>query len=510
MATTKASSNTSLLQQLQALRASDSLNTSASDTNAHILHSIGILGGLSISQLTQGENTASDPLALLDPALDTLPYLFILNSQLDKSFGKSKGLNDNLRLGGRLYQKLATFLTHFNPVEVRYAGAAWRQIVDTLASIILEEQDADLTAPVILMAGAILRLDPTAGTFTSSHLKYIQICLETRMYAQACLILDNDIHSLPPNNALYPVGIFSCSSHSLSDAYITVQSGLTGKLNLNDVIEYYLSGAMVYIGLKRWTSAIFCLEHVLSVPSSNAASGYMLEAYKKWTLTNLLANGRPCSLPKIAGGASLKTLRALAKPYDIVADAFTRNNSRKLRTEVEEAQDVFREDGNYGLVLQVVNHHQKLSVSSLGKVYAAIPLASLTLDVPPDQGEAYVNSLINAGILNGRLEQSTENGGPVVLRFSQDNMAGPQAKSETQLRQELIVQANRMKGLAQHVAGVDQRISLSKEYLELVRKARKTKEDRAHEEDAMDVTYVDAPMSGQLSDEEESVMADAG
>jgi len=502
----KSSSNAALLQQLQSLR-TPTAGTPA-QLNTHISQTVSTLESLSASQLSQGSDKAGqDLLDVLDPALDTLPYLYVLKTQIDQSIGKSRALNDKVRIGGALYQRLTTFLSLFDPVEIRYAGTAWRKLLDVLAAVILEERAADLTAPIILMASAMLRLDPSSGTFTSNHLRFVQICLEKRMYAQACLILDSDIHSLPSSSTAPVEGIFSCSPFPLSDGYVTIRSGLTDKVTLNDVLEYYLSGAMAYIGLKRWSSAMFFLEHVLSVPSNNAANGYMLEAYKKWTLVNLLVNGKPTALPKSASGSSVKTLKALARPYDTIVDAFTRRDSAiKLRTEVDEAQGVLEDDGNYGLALNVVNHHRKLSIRSLDRVFAAVPLASVSLNVPPGQAEDYVNSLIAEGVLNGRLERSAEEGGPVVLRFFQDNTSGPHAKSETELRRELAMQTNRIKELAQHVAGVDERISLTKEYLDHVRKARKNKEDRnTQEDDAMDVS-----MSAQLSEEEESLMADTG
>lgn len=506
MASMKNSSGEQLWKQLKGLRASKLLINEA-EINSHIAHTLSALNSLSQNQLTPvNGKAASDPLTVLDPGLDTLPYLYALNARLDQSSGKTNGLDENAQLGGPLYQNIARFLTLFDPVEVRYAGGLWRRVLDTLATMIQQGDGADCTAPVFLMASAMLRLDPSAGTFTSSHLKYVQICLENGLLAQACLILDNNIHSLPATNALSTEGTFACSSHPLSSAYITTRSGLTENYTLHDVQEYYLSGAMVYIGLKRWSSALFFLELVLSVPSSNAANGYMLEAYKKWTLVSLLVNGKPSSLPKTAGGSSIKTMRALAKPYDVIADVFSRKDWVRLQTEVEEAKEIFNEDGNYGLALHVMYHHRKLSISSLGRIFAAVPLASLPLDVPPDQVEEYINSIINEGILNGQLEEPAEAGGPMVLRFFQDSISGPQAKSETQLRQQLVVQANRIKELAEHVAGVDQRLGLTKEYLDFVRKARKSKEDRGNDEDVM----TDVPMSGQLSDEEENVMADAG
>jgi len=138
----------------------------------------------------------------------------------------------------------------------------------------------------------MLRLDPSAGTLTSTHRTFLQTCLDTRAYQPGLLILEKDIHSIGPKSPNLADGQFYCSVHNLSNSFISQKSGFTEKLDFHDVLEYYLLGAMVYIGLRNWTLAIFYLEHVLTAPANNAANGPMLEAYKKWVLVSLLVAGR--------------------------------------------------------------------------------------------------------------------------------------------------------------------------------------------------------------------------
>lgn len=63
---------------------------------------------------------------------------------------------------------------------------------------------------------------------------------------------------------------------------------------MTDIQEYYVLGAMAYLGLGRFKKAQQFLEHVLVVPSANTANGLMLEAYKKWVLVNCLVGGKVC------------------------------------------------------------------------------------------------------------------------------------------------------------------------------------------------------------------------
>jgi COP9 signalosome complex subunit 3 len=118
--------------------------------------------------------------------------------------------------------------------------------------------------------------------------------METRSYAAAVPILDNYIHSIPfaiPANTRegleYSV---PCADTATSADFIHTKSGHSEKVNVVDVMEYYVLGAMAYIGVRQFKHAHELLEHVLVVPAANVANGLMLEAYKKWVIVSCLAN----------------------------------------------------------------------------------------------------------------------------------------------------------------------------------------------------------------------------
>lgn len=139
----------------------------------------------------------------------------------------------------------------------------------------------------------MLHVDPSAGTFTSTHLLYVQLCLEAHAYEEARLILDKDIHSIATNSATNNIDFqYLCADFQLSNGFMTPRAGFSDKITLEHVQEYYATGAMAYIGLKDWTNASYFLEHVMAIPTSNVANGMMLEAYKKWTLVELMAHSR--------------------------------------------------------------------------------------------------------------------------------------------------------------------------------------------------------------------------
>ena len=62
-------------------------------------------------------------------------------------------------------------------------------------------------------------------------------------------------------------------------------------MDYRDHLEYFLYGAMLYMGLKMWERALLFLEIVIMAPTNNIASMIMVEAYKKWVLVGLLCTG---------------------------------------------------------------------------------------------------------------------------------------------------------------------------------------------------------------------------
>lgn len=87
------------------------------------------------------------------------------------------------------------------------------------------------------------------------------------------------------------VQVHPCAQHECSSSFITLSNGLTSKLDYRDHLEYFLYGAMLYMGVKKWERALLFLEVVIMAPTNNTASMIMVEAYKKWVLVALLCRG---------------------------------------------------------------------------------------------------------------------------------------------------------------------------------------------------------------------------
>lgn len=200
------------------------------------------------------------PIQILNPSVNTLPYLYVLLAHVHGSSSGKVALgsaNKALLPGGRLWEPILTFLDNFDPIQIRYCGQELRNL---LGAIEKAARQAQLPAIAIqTIRTAILRLDPSSSCFTSTHLSFLRLCLEARDFEGAKPVLENDIFSFPASsdkiahNALHP---YPCSHHDSSSTFITQSSGLTDKITYKDHLQYFLLGGMIYTGLQQWERAL--------------------------------------------------------------------------------------------------------------------------------------------------------------------------------------------------------------------------------------------------------------
>ncbi|KZM25342.1 hypothetical protein ST47_g3537 [Ascochyta rabiei] len=457
------------------------------------------LNGTSASQWLKGADTPQD---ILNPAVHSIAYAFALRHRIAAAVDK-KSPPDSVQPGGALWNKAVLFLETFDPVQMRYAGHEWKRVVDYVEPLARNAGSPSLAiAPI---RSAMIRLDPTTGTFTSTHVDLIRLCLETRSYAAAEPILDNYIHSLPSQiPAAVREGLeysVPCADVARSGEYINRSSGHSGRVVFADVQEYYILGAMAYLGLRQFKKAHHFLEHVLVMPSANVANGLMLEAYKKWVLLSCLVSGEAKQVPRSANATAMKQVRCASKAYEAVAEAYTQlSNPSKLKAQINAGAQTWAEDGNTGLVKAVLDSQTRAYVLRLSRTFSAMPVGNIARSVGGSAEETaqYLETLITDGYLNGRVEQTDKAQAGMVLRFFLDPTQGPLAKSEKQQQQALLAQTQRTKALAGQVQDADYRLTLSKEFIENWKRQQKR---QGASGDAMDTAWDDGV-------EEEDIMVD--
>lgn len=423
-------------------------------------------------------------LEALDPSTNTLPYLYTLNAYTRTALGTSdvKSLAD----------EATVFFATFDPVQVRYAGEAFRSLWEWVAEAYRKLHVTDLSP----LTAAMLRLDPAGATFTVRHLSLIRLSLSQNVSKQALPILDKDIFAFPQSSSQLGVDLALNEDSDFSNTFIKADSGLSGKPSIDCVLEYYLLGATIYIGLRRYDRARLFLEYILVSPSSeHHQSAYQVEAYKKWVLVGLLAEGRRFRLPKCISSRVALSFRALSAAYDALADDFERCDYRKLDAEVTEGADIWLQDGNLQLVQEIGPALLRQRILDLGATYTALHVHQLAhdLDLAHDYVDQALRELADAGRLNGTITNAdTQDRGNAVLRFNNN-----EARSTVSLNAQhssFEAQNERIEELIVAIKDADRRTLLSKEYMDAVKRRNRTAA-AGDPAEPMDLSW-DAPSAG--------------
>jgi COP9 signalosome complex subunit 3 len=436
------------------------------------------------------------PLELLDPAANSIPFLRCLHESI-QTLGKQDTPSAEL-----LFDQACIFFTSFDPVHVRYVGNIWRMLWEW-ASMYMQSQNL---IDQSILSTALLRLDPSATTFTTLHLRFVRQCLAAGTPSQALPLLDQNIFAYPqthPKNAhVEPL----TTEHDLSNAFITTNSGFTEKVKPEYVLEYYLLGAHIYIGTRNYERARLFLEHVILHPTQHhVASALQVDAYKKWILVGLLSEGSIFSYPRTVDIGVWKSLKAVGRAYEALADNFEKRDTLKYRAELEVGANIWHEDGNLSLVQEVGQSLIRYCVADLQKTYAALPVATVAahLSYSADDTFRTLTEMIKQSSLNASLTPGAT-AADAILRFDQ-------APSESTVL-DLEAQTKRVEKLIAAVRDADQRLQLTKEHVALVKRNKQhVAAPDAELADQMDLTW-DAPSAASNipnlmdDDEDEDIM----
>ncbi|KAI1808131.1 hypothetical protein F4811DRAFT_336903 [Daldinia bambusicola] len=402
---------------------------------------------------------------LLDPAINTLSYIAVLHTLLLPS--PASTIPQDVLLG-----KFVRFLYVFDARQARYAKGH-------LHDILLVAGNGQYLPPSVAVRAlgtAILRLDPTGSMLTMSHLNLVKLAYKTNNIEPALPVLDKNIIYFP-GMASYGEPKFLCDLSLPPPAYLSRETGLTTNLRTGLILEYDIFRGMSYCALRDWAKAYAAFERAITYPTrEGGVSKIMVEAYKKWVLVSLLSTGKLSELPSYTGAAASKLYGNLGKPYTALAVLFTADNAEALRAEVDKNAPIWSEDGNTGLVQEVLAAYQKWQVLGLEQIYSKISLAEIrqqTTSAETGQAlqkdedvETLVQNMIISGMLNGVVEKNDD--GTAFLTF-----LSPSAQlSEKDFAKELAGTAARLKQLQPIFKTTKERLGTSKEYIKHVAKEK--------------------------------------
>ncbi|KIW27912.1 uncharacterized protein PV07_07609 [Cladophialophora immunda] len=435
-----------------------------------------------LSKLSPNEIApAKDDLDAISPSNHTILYTYVLVAGIEASAASGKAppkqLPSTALPEGALWPYIAQLLLEFDPVQARYCGVQFLRIVDCVA--LGAEQTANYVPAVSLLHHVILRLDSSSSTLTSTHRTFLRLCLLSQAYAEAVRILDHPIYHIPSSRPDPRTNRCLCSGSDQPWNFLSPATGLSLPVTSRTYLEYYLMGGMCYMAVRRYKDAMFFLEAAFTAPTvQNVASIIMVDAYKKWLFVGLLLTGATPPIPKSVGQNAIRNIRALARPYEAVAEVFKGSSIELLRAEIEAGNQIWQDDGNYGLAVEVFQAFRKFAVQRLSRTFAALSIAEVAKWTSPDpsnlaETKAYVDMLILNGDLSAVITDGP--GGAQTLRFLPTSAA---TRPEAQVESALAAQTRELQVLLKHVQDTEHRMEVSKEYIDYLKKLKKVRDDK--------------------------------
>ncbi|KAF8219143.1 hypothetical protein L208DRAFT_1418768 [Tricholoma matsutake] len=303
-----------------------------------------------------------DPLGVLDMRQNTLGVLYIMSARL--------------LLQGAVpppWQLVQEFCETFIPEHARLAPD--RVTLLAKGIVYLADRMKNLSLAIQPLYDLVRRYPPDLSYLTTIHPIFVLTCVTSRHFTPTLPVL-----SVPITNI----------DTSLSD------------LHYNDNLTYHYSGGCALAALKRWSEAEEFFEICASSPGI-VPSAIQLEALKKLRLVQLIASGKPSSLPKYIHPLLNRILKNT--PYNTLINAYP-HNTELLEDVLEKERQLFNTDKNTGLVMQAIDRAPRWALKRLTATYVTLGLADIARAVKiesEDEVRDIVLSMIESGDISARI-----------------------------------------------------------------------------------------------------------
>lgn len=321
-----------------------------------------------------------DPLSMLDPAHDTLGYLYILATRAAK-VADADGAQQLLRT-------VETFALNLNPEQLQGTGEIVTVLARGIVHVATLINDHVWAMPSMLRVfDAFCRSNNGFNNLTTLHPILVYQGLKTAHY--------DVVHDW-------------AVQHDIVAADVNVSP-----LMYTDVLEYFYYAGMVCTKIGNLQRACEMFEQCICTPSQ-AVSAIQVDAYKKLILVQLLKDGHTSPLPKFVSQAITRAIRGAVVGLDsytslariIEGDASLATLSRepetlraegarttdKLKQKVIGGQDQYAADSNLGLVKRLESTFTHRRVLRLASTFTHISIGTIVdiLGIDAGSGVAVV------------------------------------------------------------------------------------------------------------------------
>ena len=123
----------------------------------------------------------------------------------------------------------------------------------------------------------------------------------------------------------------------------------------------------------------------------------MVEAFKKYVLVSLLAQGKYTGLSKQTSGFVQRGVKKCCNPYIEFANAFATHEMEKVVKVATQYEATFRKENNFGLVKQCIQALARSNIQRLTQTYLTLSLADIAKAVnlqSPKEAEQYLFKMV--------------------------------------------------------------------------------------------------------------------
>ncbi|KAK1754795.1 COP9 signalosome complex subunit 3 [Echria macrotheca] len=413
---------------------------------------------------------ARELLKHVDPTINSISYLALLQAVLS---GEKTPQADS-----SLLSCITKFLLTFDGRQMRYVASA----LSRLLSLVEEGVIFPASIAVELLATALLRFDPTGTMLTCHHLALVKMAYTTDNIDLVLPVIEQTVVFYPGMKGTTADGQYLCDMQLYPSTFI-FDDGFTTKLSSTMVLRYEYECALCFISKRSWQRAFDALQRIITFPSKDTTcSKIMAEGYKKWLLVGLLLTGKTPSLPALTYGGPQKAYGVLGKPYAAIAKAFEGDSADVLKAEFESLGPQFwAEEGNLGLMNEVLSHYQRWKIVDLSAIYTKISLEEIRqltqsaetggpLETVEEIFQLLVD-MVKGGMLKG-VPTLPANGQPGYLEFFTE----AEDLSERDFADQIARIATRVAQLQPLMKATNDRLTTSREYLRYLSKEQKNKD----------------------------------
>lgn len=305
----------------------------------------------------------------------------------------------------------------------------------------------------------ILRLDPSASTFTTRHLSLARAAYSTGCIEPSLRVIDRDVTSFT-STILGKAGPRLCDLEQPVAQWMSRASGMADDVRSEHILEYeYLCG-LIHASRRDWNKSQTAFQRAITHPTKDrGVSKISVNAYKRWLLVGLLGNGSEPVLPSYTPPLVKNACQSIAPVYDSITKLFSSPASGQLRAEIEANEATWQDDGTSSLVTEVLWAYQKWQIINLRRVYSRMSIEQLRAATSsPEAGDTFsddgtliqlIESMISTGMLAGQIDTDDQSG-IVYITFNEE---GSQM-TEQDFARELAQSHHKIQTLAQEYNAV--------------------------------------------------------